>query len=413
MKLHFIKTVRLITLFAASALVCISCTQDSSFDSVSGSAKVQIPWLLTEGEPQLKIVELNKLESLRQLKGQYAQFFMQPYYSGNSIQGLTFNGRWSQKEKTFYPGDVLTAQLASMYAHFQALYELDRLMGLEKDQLWPRKIAVVTNPESSEVNGAFYDNDRDFYIFVPYTFAHVPLMVNGGVIAHEHFHSHFSRLVLNPLRSKKADGLSILKEIKKTESSEEALSEDELADYHKAVYQSILVRALNEGFADFWAFLYTQDEDFILRSLPKHAYRSLKISERPSLKFFSSSSLKEISRDPRFFNVRRFSHMNIESYVLGNEFAKKLIELSRVISEQEKISMQEASHRVGQELIQIFPTLLETLQADFSTNHLTSIYEFLKLIVSTERSAQKPYLCRSIQETMAFDGVLLSCPKDP
>lgn len=409
MKLQFIRTLGH-HLFLGALLPFLSgCTESPTFDVTAGSAKVQVPWLLSSGEPEIKEVQLKDLSSLRQIKGKYARFYMQPYYSGGEIQGQEFNGRFTKKDQTFYPTDVLSAQLSAVYVHFQELYALDQALGVSELQPWPRKVAVVTNPESSEVNGAFYDNDKDFYIFVPYTFSNVPVMANGGVIAHEHFHSHFSKLILNPLRAAKADGMSVVKELTFTDSAEPALSEVGHEVYARSVYQSILLRALNEGFADFWAFLYTQDKDFLLRSLPKQGYRSLKISDRPAYGFFSSSALKLAALDERFLKARRGAHISAEAYALGNDLAKKLIELTVLLAETEKISEKEASLFIAGELIQILPKLKGELLAKAKTQIQTSIYEYLRLLVTTEKSLKKPYLCHSIKETIALDGGLMNC----
>ena len=75
--------------------------------------------------------------------------------------------------------------------------------------------------------------------FVPYAEEQLPIPMNGGIIAHEHFHSYFSYGVLKKLGSQKIDPL-----------------------------QDYLLKSLNEGIADMWGWIYTGDPDFISMSLP-------------------------------------------------------------------------------------------------------------------------------------------------
>ena len=85
-------------------------------------------------------------------------------------------------------------------------------------------------------------------------------------MAHEHFHSLFSKLVVLPL----------IKAGKVSESLKVSSADDELRrDYEDFV----LLKSLNEGLADYWGWVYSRDEKFVSASIPAEQNRSL---EKPS-----------------------------------------------------------------------------------------------------------------------------------
>ena len=106
-------------------------------------------------------------------------------------------------------------------------------------------------------DNAFYNSAVDTLFFVPYKDTALPIPLNPGVIAHEHFHSYFSYQVLNPLVSEKV--------IPRLGSSGNYKTQKGTED----LYSLFVLKAINESLADVWGWIYSNDPDFVALSLPK------------------------------------------------------------------------------------------------------------------------------------------------
>ena len=148
----------------------------------------------------------------------------------------------------------------------QNLKKMSDLAGfvLEEKPLSIGLATQVVDP-TMKTNRAFYDGKTDSILIVPYTKSELPIAVNSGILAHEYFHSLFFKTVLGSKNKKLSENLQLhlseAKNLFEIETVEDAsMTVEELSN-------QIYLNSLNEGLADFWAWLYTKDSNFLKWSL--------------------------------------------------------------------------------------------------------------------------------------------------
>lgn len=237
----------------------VGCTPTDPDDTSKSEIFVQVP-VFKNTQYELDVVPLKTLTDIRHLEGQSAKFQTESSVVPNPspAQGEPKNQLHGQDPQIRYfrradgvyiPTDFLSLQLFSLYASFEKLKLIDESLGLGSLLKWPRKVVVQANVVSgleSMENTALYSGEFDAYVFVPYTESNMPLMVNQGVVAHEHFHALFQKLFLEPQQKTLAANV-------KTESEK--------------LLQSAMIRAVNEGLADIWSYLLIGDPSFVGRSI--------------------------------------------------------------------------------------------------------------------------------------------------
>lgn len=228
------------------------CTSRKDKLDLTNGVRVQIP-IYENGEYKLDIVEIKTLSSLRKIEGQAASFYLNPNLKSvdNSVLLTGFKPTAQyivDKDGVVIPSDDMSIQTFSLYAAFEKLMNFDTEIGLKDLLLWPRNIIInyqfLTADENFE-NNALYSSQIDSYVFLKYTAQDLPMMVNSGIVSHEHFHAIFNKLV----------GSKNTQKINALQTGDEAL------------YHQVLIRGINEGLADVWGYLVTQDSNFVARSL--------------------------------------------------------------------------------------------------------------------------------------------------
>jgi hypothetical protein len=220
------------------------------------------------------------------------------------------------------PADFVTMQSVVVIAHQERLLDLDQKVGVADLLSLPLKVGVSVdlNVPNSDLkkNNALYVGQYDALLIVPYTNTGLPISINAGVLAHEHFHAVFQRLLINPLLKELAkqnttsalyvsqevaehfDGddrirlprtmfdvenvkLKIKKKTAKAKNDSKEpppplvdksvhseikpVPDDRGAMVSEATFNEFIVAGMNEGFADFWGWIYSVDDDFVGRSL--------------------------------------------------------------------------------------------------------------------------------------------------
>ncbi|MCB0411217.1 MAG: hypothetical protein KDD22_01745, partial [Bdellovibrionales bacterium] len=109
------------------------------------------------------------------------------------------------------------------------------------------EMIMLDDKGEPESNNARYFYEQDIITIAPFKKSGIPMAINGGVIAHEYFHSVFERLFVKSYRSQSGgppqqfEGLQF--------------------------YNEIVLRSWNEGLADFYAYLYLQTADLFGNSV--------------------------------------------------------------------------------------------------------------------------------------------------
>ncbi|MCB0407894.1 MAG: hypothetical protein KDD34_06795 [Bdellovibrionales bacterium] len=308
-----------------------------------------IPWPNEQSFEALQPVSIPTLNSPYVVSGPIAKVY--------SDQGLTFSGFSGDPVRpqltlvgdVFYPLDVKSSMALAIYAHFERLFELDQQLGIQSQLPWPRRVGFdiplvdsITGQQSE--NNAHYLPDRDIIVFLPTNSQKLPMPINPGVIAHEHFHAHFNFLL----------GKSFLN---KTYQSN-------IEEYNV----EILLRGWNEGLADYYALVYSQQPEFLGASLGDfwNQARSLK------------TPIQNIKNSQYYFNKfeKGLSQNQVPLYLvynIGTDLARTLVHIVEQQDEKSKI-------RNHKEMIRWIVSALPQYQQIFSEKNNKEMIEPVDLL---------------------------------
>ena len=179
------------------------CGVKLSDKSTTGDIDVQLPMLVqrsdagdtTQQPYEFQIVKLLNVFELSKVRGQYARFYLSPKIKDNRLDGAFPSADFVKNKKNVYtPTNEISTQMASIYFHMQNMALLDEKLGAGSVNRWPRDIGLnvkMKSPEGLIHNNAVYDGAYDAILFVADENNNLPIAVNGGILAHEHFHSLF------------------------------------------------------------------------------------------------------------------------------------------------------------------------------------------------------------------------------
>lgn len=266
---------RILCLFAFF-LALASCVQSDRDVFPSGPVRVKIPVYGANGAYEMRVVQLETVDNLKVFGGSSARFFFSPGVEGNSIVGVRPSVKLGKDgDGVYFPLDAVSLQILTIYYHSEKLREFDRALDIENVTRWPKTIVLNAQIPNARAdvrhNNAFYWPDRDAMVFVPYTQTSLPISVNGGVIGHEHFHYIFESFVerqvkKNGMYDEEAPGAAGTTIAEGNETGGVCAGTE-----GRKRYLLLLSRALNEGLADVWAWLYSGDTRFVERSLTTNA----------------------------------------------------------------------------------------------------------------------------------------------
>lgn len=365
-------------------LLLISCgkTFNPAQDEVRGNVQVQIlnskdvSQLSADENPyEFQVIELLNIYDLSSLTGKFVQFYTKASNEGGKLDGTQPKAHFIKTKKGYFvPRNNFSMELASIYFHTQNLALLDQKIGAEKINSLPRKVIIDTpiSQGTYKDNNAIYDASMDVIVYLPYTEENLSLALNGGIFAHEYFHSLFYKLVQKKLEKNKLfDQVSSLTAHTKTNSlnpksfmtSDEFL--EKLARFRKTSefkitqevvqdYYILLFKGLNEGLADFWGWSYTKDVNFIQHSLPEVNNKrclDLKIQNLSSPVLFTKDELLSVIFYPFDSENDKIANINSYSYSVGTRFALFFKELTQTISQKRAITTDEAKILVMKSLV--------------------------------------------------------------
>lgn len=387
----------------------LGCSRSSDTRQVSGDIKTRLPWASEGGEYSLQEVLLKGINSLYEFSGSFATFYIYPSTKESKISGRSPKTRFLKTGELFVPQDTMTQQVAVIYAHMQGLAELDNKLGAGGVNTWPRDVGVSVrysnNKGVQETNNAFYDGQTDSMLIVPYTQENLPIPVNAGILAHEHFHSLYFKLVekkvfKSPLPLHGEDLREAVLGVKVVEHNVLMPTEK---NQGAGTYSRALSRALNEGLADFWAWVYTGDPDFLALSLPSEkSARTLNVSGVP--REFTTAELFQFRLDNSFSKADVGEHCwGVRVlYCLGSEFARTLTYFSRIVQDERSVSSSQARHIVGSAVIKALPLLREAF-LNLKEDELLEPVQFFVMVQSSLpdiKEKEKLFIEGLVEETL-------------
>lgn len=356
---------RLITSFLLlfPFLGLFSCGWNKAGDSSADEIQVQLALPKAGNDSQeysFQVVPLLNIYNLKQLRGAYARFYLNPGIESNHLMGDYPRAELLKNQSGIYiPQNELSYQMASIYYHMQKMALFDQKVGAGEVNKWPRDIGLRVSLQTSndnlnfQDNNAVYDGMYDAILIVPYNKDKIPLSMNAGVLAHEHFHSLFFKLVT----AKLIENNWLSGDTQLSNHQKETDNVDSLA-------RITLLKAVNEGLADFWGLIYTQDENFIYPSLSEvEKTRSLHLNSEDE-KNFRLETPREFQACMSGFALESSkcnSGMVNYAYTVGTGVAKSMRLLSNKIQTERKLDKAASQALMAKAIVIALRTLPQTL----------------------------------------------------
>lgn len=396
----------------------MACNMKKEEEDLSGPLYVQVPFSV-DGKYSLQIVKLLTLENLVALKGLAARFLIDPDTASGKLQGRTPEIRYIRDENgVIMAKDSLSLQLITVYAHFEKMREMDNKLGLADVVKWPVTVAVNARYKAVDgilVNNALYSGHHDALLMVPFTGNALPIMANGGVLAHEHFHNIFQKIVLEKIKEKMPTFANLTthdhKKMSEAMGMVDAFQiETTEGDTFRDTYHKTLLRALNEGLADVWGWVYSGDSDFVGRSLPQEKMsRQLDVDVN---RIESMSTIKSaISSGMSPESLMGFS------YAMGTQYARTVRGYAQALANAEDLSSEQMRQQTSTFVLKVLTALEQKLNSLSPEEFLSpadviemmidkaeklnseQCYYLGKLVPSGERKDSTEELCRSLEKS--------------
>jgi hypothetical protein len=290
----------------------------------------------------VKTAEIKTLTNVGLVEGPAAKFYFMPSIGPNGeLTGISPQVKlFRSKSGTIVAGDLKSLELLTLYYHFEQLMLMDLNLGIFHLNSWPRRVGVharvLNKNQKLSSNNARYSGMLDAYLFDSFIRPDLQLTVNGGVIAHEHFHSIFYKVVLLPLSD-----IVALPSPHETRPAQNLKLEET-----QAQYLSNLLRAWNEGLADVWGWAYSKDTNFVQRSIGFEKGRDLKLKAG------------QIPSQRDFHLLMKTSHDSATklgmSYQLGSFIARSIFRVSAELN----------SNQVTKTIVRVLPKLTEYVKSN-------------------------------------------------
>lgn len=240
-----------------------ACTRDTQ-DKNPNQVQVRLPWYASVSGYQLAVINLSTIENMVFLVGKAARFLISPQEQNGKLVGTSpIIHTMRTSDGIYIPEDYLSAEMLTLYAHFEKLQDFDRESGIDKMiKNWPRQQTIAVAAQIISQDGsvmhdnAMYDGKFDAFLFPTYDLSNLPISLNQAIVGHEYFHAIFYQLY------------------------SKNLEKPEVGTADRDSYHSFLMRGLNEGLADVWGWLYSGDYQFLSRSVPGYDRRNLDNTQR-------------------------------------------------------------------------------------------------------------------------------------
>jgi hypothetical protein len=357
-------------------VLLFSCAKKSDVNEAQGDLSVQIGVQQSASAYTLQVVTLKGIEKLNEVAGQFARFFYSPGSTATSLTGTAPHAEFIHSGRFFVPSDNLSMQMAAIYFHLQSLAAFDKEVGADGVNRWPRAVGLETqilnggDGANLQQNNAFYNGQTDSMMFVPFTGNNLPIAVNAGIIAHEHFHSLFYKTVIRvafQAQKLSSPSASIHEEAQQPLNAKTGVPAGPVAVSDKEriqMFNETFLRGINEGLADFWGWVYTDDPEFMRWSLPDfQADRTLKLSLNSVGSFETKDKiLRKVVEATQFYENPKAALINY-SYQIGTPYARFLKQLSVLQATAKKVTIKESKKLVAQMVFSYIKGLGQKLQS--------------------------------------------------
>ncbi len=374
------KTLFNMTIWSIS-LAIFSCQPQTPVSDANGDLKVMIPMVakdLSNNSSKLETVTLKNISSLKGVSGSYVQFYYAPGGGSGALTGSAPQSRFIRTGKDVYvPSDSITQQMFSLYYHVQNLNDFNAEISPELKQTRPFQIGLntqVSGNASTGTNNAFFDGESNALLFVPYTLDNIPISVNSGIIAHEFFHSIFFKHVLSEFNIRQ-------------ESIMQASQDKKLAS--KVFYfNQTYIRGLNEGLADFWGWLYTNNTDYISISLPKFGDdRKLELADNLVGQMETAGDIEDRVIEAQDLSNNPTEYLSSYIYHVGTPHARFLKALTqKIVTENKSTGVANSAKLTVAKAIYAYLKMLSIKTSAFKGSDVVVVDDLFKFFAQPKLS---------------------------
>lgn len=285
----------IISLVALTASLLASCTKGRDSDTPT----YRIPYIDEKGQNTFRDVTLLTLHSAFQMDGAAAHIYFNPSNNGQSFTGSLAEPHLGKSGNIFRALDPESGTVIATYAFYEKMFFYEKKVLLPGDSQisWPRTIGVYSNVErmtpTDENNAAYLPEPADITEIMPFSdSSRDALAFNHGVLGHEHFHAHFEHSVQRQLASMKA-----MRDVD--------IMGGRGCPGTTNAYELKLLAIWNEGLADFYGAITSEQPSFMTVSFGPEAARPVAV-EPQALK--SAAALKKCRSLPNL-SVDQFRAM--------------------------------------------------------------------------------------------------------
>lgn len=318
---------------------CAACTRSTPN---SGNIKVRISKDDGTGNYTFQTVELKTIRDLRGMSGDLAVIRYGGNWNCQDSSCSTFdsqvndnhapNARFIDTGDFLVPADYKSLVMTTAMYHYEAIKEFYDTFKANEGLSFPNivnvdvKVLIPVYGETYTItNNAFYLTQLDSFFLIPYEESDgVSIPLNGGILAHEYAHRIFNARVRRKVDAKigankfqKARSQAYLDHLP---SGADGFAEKQAIDFGETV-----LGGFDEGIADFFAYAYTGNPNFM-----EPSFKNISMSSDRDLskKKVLNMSEQEIS-DAFKSKTSSFSAEKLESHNLGSRIAHYLYVLSK------------------------------------------------------------------------------------
>lgn len=215
------------------------------FQGRSSSAEIWLPWPMADFSYRSQPVLIEGLSDPSHVTGPAAKVYFQAGGGRGGFSGPVAEARLARIGKRYLPLDVPSSEALTAYAVFARLKKFDEQLEISGRLSWPRAVGIqirIKTPKGRVFSNALYDAQTDSVVLARFDADHLPLALNHGALAHEHFHAHFTAVLKALGHGNLIAGLTIDRK------------------------NILVLSGLNEGLADFYGAVFSGDARFAERS---------------------------------------------------------------------------------------------------------------------------------------------------
>ncbi|MBX3022592.1 MAG: hypothetical protein KF799_13045 [Bdellovibrionales bacterium] len=243
--------------------------------------KALLLWPGETGTYKFKEVSLGTLSDPYKLSGPAARVYYEAGFDQNGFVGDVAQPSLTNSNGVCVPTDAGSSIALTAYAIMDRLLAFDTRLGVAAQLSWPRKVGVEFHMRGDPIdtaNNAHYFGDQDAIGVVPFSRPGLPVALNHGIVAHEHFHAHFQSQVIAKLNHMVPQNQSV----DHVHAASTKVTTDDLGQDIRSPLglNNYILRGWNEGLADFYGSVFTDRPDFFVESMSSSEHRRVDLEPR-------------------------------------------------------------------------------------------------------------------------------------